>query len=145
MALDCTAYARVWVNVIILQSTLWCYRITSRPSISLSLFLSHFPFLTVILSSTRGSTIRRNFTAAPRADKERLFCLFQMKKFKWEREKKTCFSFHYLSQNVLIKNLKSDFDWKYSIILKYYNKLIKLRMAEIFCYAIRKRRSATIN
>ena len=44
----------------------------------LSLFLSHFPLLTVTLHAACHGTIKCHFTAALRADKERLFCLFQI-------------------------------------------------------------------
>ena len=83
MALDYTVYARVWGNVTILQSTLGCYRITLRAhaSLSLSLFLSHFLLLTVSLRAVSRGAIKCYFTAALRADKERLFCLFQINPF----------------------------------------------------------------
>ena len=72
----------------------------------LALFLSHFSFLTVILRSARRSTIRCYFIAAPRADKERLFCLFQMKKFKWERVEKKHVSLSTICHRIaLIENL----------------------------------------
>ena len=77
MLLGRNAFDSIVFFLLSVQSTLWCYCITLRARASPS--LSHFPLLTVTLRATRRSTIKCYFTAAPQANKERLFCLFQMK------------------------------------------------------------------
>ena len=86
----------------------------------LSFFLSHFPFLTVILRSARRSTIKCYFTAASRADKERLFCLFQMKKCKWNVWKRHIF-FVMVSETDAWKPLINLHSWILSLITHHYD------------------------